>query len=140
MARVISTPTGASAVGPFEPKVLDALRDNLPDSYLVAPNFQLKQQGHSALEYDFVVIAPHALFVIEAKEWYGRLTGDDTEWLINQTPRKCPMWLVDLKCKVLKATLGPVGNQIWVEPLLVFPDGTANQLAGNWYKNALSVT
>jgi len=124
MARVVLTPTGGGLVGPFEPKVFEALRDGLPDSYAVAPNFQLKQQGHSALEYDFVVLAPHAVFVVEAKEWYGRLTGDDTEWLINQTPRKCPLWLVDLKCKVLKSTLGAVGNQLWVEPLLVFPDGT----------------
>jgi serine/threonine protein kinase len=126
-------------VGAFEPKVLEALRSNLPDTYLVAPNFQLKQQAHSALEYDFVVVAPHALFVVEAKEWYGRLTGDDTEWLINQTPRKCPMWLVDLKCKVLKTMLGAVGNQLWVEPLLVFPDGTSNSLGGTWAKNAQSV-
>lgn len=140
MARIIPTPSGGGPMGPFEPKVLEALRDNLPNNYLVAPNFALKQRGHSALEYDFVVIGPHAIFVIEAKEWYGRLTGDDTEWLINQKPRKCPMWLVDLKCKVLKTMLGPVGNQVWVEPLLVFPDGTANNLGGNWYKNAQSLT
>ncbi len=139
MARVIATPTGGGLVGPFEPKVLEALRSNLPNTYAVAPNFQLKEAGRSALEFDFVVLAPHALFVVEAKEWYGRLTGDDTEWLINHTPRKCPLWLVDLKCKVLKGTLGPVGNQIWIEPLLVFPDGTQNALGGNWYRNALSV-
>ena len=49
------------------------------------------------------------------------------------------MWLVDLKCKVLKSMLGPIANQIWVEPLLVFPDGTSNQLRGAWRKNAQSV-
>ena len=37
-----------------------------------------------ALEYDFVVLAPHAVYVLEAKEWYGRLTGDDTEWLTQR--------------------------------------------------------
>ena len=137
---MIATPTGAGPQGPFEPKVLEALREKLPASFVIAPNFQLKQPGRSALEYDFVVLAPHAIFVIEAKEWYGRLTGDDTEWLINQTPRKCPLWLVDLKCKVLKNTLGAVANLIWVEPLLVFPDGTANALGGKWAANAHSVT
>ncbi len=140
MARVVPTPAGGGPVGPFEPKVLAALRDELPDDYLLVPNFLVKQRGQSALEYDFVVVAPHAMFVVEAKEWYGRLTGDDTEWLINQTPRKCPMWLVDLKCKVLKSTLGPIGNSIWVEPLLVFPDGTTNHLGGNWSKSALSLS
>lgn len=140
MARVIATPTGGGPMGAFEPKVLEALRTSLPDTYLVAPNFQIKQHGHPALEYDFVVVAPHALFVVEAKEWYGRLTGDDTEWLINQTPRKCPMWLVDRKCKVLKTMLGAVGGQVWVEPVLVFPDGTANNLGGTWAKSAQSLT
>lgn len=140
MARVVNTPTGGGPMGPFEPKVLETLRSGLPNTYAIAPNFQLKEQGRSAFEYDFVVLAPHALFVIEAKEWYGRLTGDDTEWLINQTPRKCPMWLVDLKCKALKTMLGAVGNQLWIEPLLVFPDGTQNNIGGNWYRNALSVT
>ncbi len=95
MASVITTPTGGGFVGPFEPNVLAALRDGLPNSYAVAANFQLKQHGHSALEYDFIVLAPHAVFVVEAKEWYGRLTGDDTEWLINQNPSEVP----DVACR-----------------------------------------
>lgn len=139
MARVIPTPTSSGPVGPFEPKVLEALRIGLPNSYAIAPNFQLKQGNHPALEYDFVVLAPHAMFAIEAKEWYGRLTGDDTEWLINKTPRKCPMWLVSRKSKVLKTMLGPVGRHVWIEPALVYPDGTANQLGGTWGKSAFSV-
>src|SRR5580700_11420906 len=140
MARIIPTPSGGGPVGPFEPKVLDALRSNLPDTYLIAPNFQLKQQGHSALEYDFVVLAPHALYVVEAKEWYGRLTGDDTEWLLNQTPKRCPLWLVNTKCKVLKTELGALGNEVYVSPALVLPDGTQNHLGGNWASNVRSLT
>jgi serine/threonine protein kinase len=84
-------------------------------------------------------MAPHALYVIEAKEWYGRITGDDTEWLINQTPKKCPLWLVDQKCKVLKTRLGAIGNQLWVEPLLAIPDTTKNYLTGNWGRNVYGV-
>lgn len=140
MARVIGTPSGGGPQGPFEPKVLAALRDNLPDTYFIAANFVLKQPSRQALEYDIIVIAPHSMFVVEAKEWYGRLTGDDTEWLVNQTPKKCPMGLVDLKCKVLKTMLGPLGSQVFVEPLLVFPDGTSNNLGGGWAKSAHSLT
>ena len=107
MARLIHTPTGGGLVGPFEPLVLDTLLLKLfRTTYAVAPNFQLKQRAHEALEYDFTVLAPHAIYVIEAKEWYGRLTGDDTEWLLNQTPKKCPLWLVNSKCKALKTALG----------------------------------
>lgn len=140
MARLIQTPTGGGVVGPFERLVLQALLDKLPNEYSVAPNFQLKQRGHDALEYDFTVIAPHAVYVLEAKEWYGRLSGDDSEWLLNQTPKKCPLWLVNTKSKVLKTELGPVGGQVYVAPALVIPDGTQNLLEGNWASHVTSLT
>ena len=88
MARVIDTPSGGGFVGPFEPRVCDQLKKELPNDYIIIPNFQLKQRDRDAFEYDLVVLAPHALYVIEEKEWYGRLTGDDQEWLLNQTPKK----------------------------------------------------
>lgn len=140
MARLIQTPTGGGLVGTFEPLVLRSLLNKLPDTYAVAPNFQLKQRDREALEYDFTVLAPHAVYVVEAKEWYGRLTGDDTEWLLNQTPRRCPLWLVNTKCKVLKTELGALGNVVYVAPVLVIPDGTENHLGGNWGSHVRSLT
>jgi serine/threonine protein kinase len=140
MARLIQTPSGGGLVGAFEPLVLRALLDRLPDTYAVAPNFQLKQRNHEALEFDFTVLAPHAIYVVEAKEWYGRLTGDDTEWLLNQAPRKCPLWLVNTKCKALKSELGALGNQVYVAPALVIPDGTQNLIGGNWGSHVRSLT
>ncbi len=140
MAKLIQSPTGGGPVGRFEPEVVQALLKGLPDSYAVIPNFSLKQRGHSALEYDVVVLAPHAIYVVEAKEWYGRLTGDDTEWLINKKPKKCPMWLLDMKCKVFKSELGAIGGQVWVDPVLVIPNGTKNHIGGNWYRNVQSLT
>ena len=132
MARLIHSPMGSGPQGPFEQKLIEALVGGLPDDYRVLPNFSIKQQGQPSLEYDAVVFAPHAVFVVEAKEWYGRLTGDDTEWLLNQQPKKCPLWLVDLKCKVLKSRFGALGNKVWVDPLFVVPDGIHNLLTGNW--------
>ena len=133
MARVIYTPSGGDGpVGPFERDVLETLRKALPRTWGLAPNFQLKQRGHDALEYDIVLLASHALFVIEAKEWYGRLTGDDQEWLLNHTPKRCPMWTVNHKCKVLKTELGALASNAHVAPVLVVPDGTAIQLGGSW--------
>ncbi len=140
MARLIHTPTGSGQVGAFEGLVLDTLLQKLPDTYAVAPNFQLKQKGREALEYDFTVLTPHAIYVVEAKEWYGRLTGDDSEWLLNQTPKKCPLWLVNSKCKVLKTELGALGNQVYVSPALVIPDGTQNLLGGSWASHVQSLT
>ncbi|MEO7033747.1 MAG: nuclease-related domain-containing protein [Polyangiaceae bacterium] len=140
MARLIQTPTGGGLIGPFEPLVLHALLEKLPETYAVAANFQLKQRNHEALEFDFTVLAPHAIYVVEAKEWYGRLTGDDTEWLLNQAPRKCPLWLVNTKCKALKSELGALGNQTYVSPVLVIPDGTQNLIGGNWGSHVRSLS
>jgi serine/threonine protein kinase len=133
MARVIYTPSGGDGpVGPFEALVLETLRTALPRAWGLAPNFQLKQRGHDALEYDIVVLAKHALFVIEAKEWYGRLSGDDQEWLLNHTPKRCPMWTVNHKCKVLKTELGALASHAAVVPVMVVPDGTAVHIGGSW--------
>ncbi|WP_280153257.1 serine/threonine protein kinase [Piscinibacter sp. XHJ-5] len=133
MARIIYTPSGGDGpVGPFERDVLEVLRKALPRTWGLAPNFQLKQRGQDALEYDIVLLAAHALFVIEAKEWYGRLSGDDQEWLLNHTPKRCPMWTVNHKCKVLKTELGALASHAHVAPVLVVPDGTALHVGGSW--------
>lgn len=133
MARVIYTPSGGDGpVGPFEGLVQESLRKALPRAWGLAPNFQLKQRGHDALEYDIVLLTGHALFVIEAKEWYGRITGDDQEWLLNHTPKRCPMWTVNHKCKVLKTELGALASHAAVIPVMVVPDGTAIHVGGSW--------
>jgi serine/threonine protein kinase len=141
MARVIYTPSGGDGpVGHFEPQVLEALRLALPRTWGLAPNFQLKQRGHDALEYDIVLLAAHAIFVIEAKEWYGRLTGDDQEWLLNHTPKRCPMWTVNHKCKVLKTELGALASHVQVSPVLVVPDGTAIHIGGSWKSSVVNLS
>jgi len=140
MAELIDSPTGSGPQGEFERKLVDNLRRGLPASYKLIPNFSIKQSGHPSLEYDVVVLAPHAIYVVEAKEWYGRLTGDDTEWMINSTPKKCPLWLANSKCKVLKSRIGPLTPEPWYEPILVIPDGGQIHVAGDWAYHAQTVT
>ena len=133
MAQLIPSPQGSGPQGEFERKVVQTLVRELPPPFKVLPNFKIKQAGHPALEYDVALMTPHAVFVLEAKEWYGRLTGDDTEWLINSTPKRCPLWLVDTKCKVLRSKVGLHGMNIRFEPLLVVPDERCQiQLDGEW--------
>lgn len=140
MARVIYTPSGGGGpVGPFEALVLETLRLALPRAWGLAPNFQIKQRGHNALEYDIVVLAGHALFVIEAKEWYGRLSGDDQEWLLNHTPRRCPMGLVNHKAQVLKTELGALASHTAVEPVFVVPDNTTILVGGGWKDSVVNL-
>src|SRR5262249_10903701 len=44
------------------------------------------------------------------------------------------------KCKVLKTELGALGNQVYVSPALVIPDGTQNLLGGSWASHVQSLT
>src|SRR5262249_15622732 len=112
----------------------------LPGDFAIIPNFQIKQRDGGAFEFDLVILAPHAIFVVEEKEWYGRLTGDDQEWLLNQTPKKCPLWLTNTKCKVLKSELKALGNHIYVAPLLIVPDTTQIHVGGNWKGHVISLS
>ncbi|MGH9895390.1 MAG: NERD domain-containing protein kinase family protein, partial [bacterium] len=139
MAELIHSPTGVGPVNAFEQQLVQHLVAALPSGYAVLPNFALRDQQGRAYEYDAVILAPHALYVLEAKTWYGRLTGDDTEWLLNGKPRKCPLWLADQKGKVLKGRTG-MSYGLWVEPLLVVPDGIVNELAGNWERSLVSLS
>lgn len=140
MATLIHSPTSGELQGPFERTVVQALLDNLPNSFLVVHNVQLKPRGQNAIEIDFLLLAPHALYVIEAKEWYGRLSGDDTEWLLNHTAKKPPLWLTNAKCRVLVTELGALGQHVHVTPLLVLPDGIQNHLGGNWASHVCALT
>lgn len=139
MARLIHSPTGSGPQGPFEPQVVETLRKALPDDYLLLPNFSLKEQRRPALEYDLVVLAPHAIYVVEAKEWYGKLTGDDQEWLLNGVAKKCPMWLVEQKAKVLKGRLGAPVSHVWFEAMLVVPPSLQLLLGGSWAWNVMAL-
>lgn len=132
MARLISPPSGGGPVNDFERAVVERLQKELPDGYVLIPNFQLKQKGHEALEYDVVVLAPHGVCVVEAKAWFGKLVGDDNDLELNGKPKKHPLWLTNTKCKVLKSELGPLGNLVRVEPLLVLPEKVTILMGGNW--------
>lgn len=134
MARLIPAPPGSSSPNDFEQLVVETLIKRLPDSYQLLPNFVIKPASNPhAFELDIVVLAPHALYVVECKNWIGKITGDDTEWRINDRIAKpWPMNLTDQKCKVLKTYLGPTARNIEVAAVLVIPNGSAVLVGGGW--------
>ena len=140
MARLIEPPHGSGSVGPFERLVIDKLLRDLPDEYLLLSNFVIKESGRYGLEIDLVVLAPHAIYVIEAKEWYGRVSGDDTEWLLNGRPRRCLLEQVNHKAMVLKKKVGPYAQQHRFIELLIVPDKCANLLHGEWAVHLLGLS
>lgn len=129
----IKTVPGSSPVNEGERKVIEHLKANLPQTYTIIPNFQIIQRGHPPLEYDAVVIAPHAVYAIEIKDWHGTIDGDDHEWALNGEIRKSPYKTTNLKGQVLKSELEKrVTSRPWVQAvIIVVDDRTTLKLRGN---------
>jgi serine/threonine protein kinase len=140
MACIILSPPGGTPPNKFEQLVLETYQKRLPRSYQLLPNFILKQGIRNAYEMDILVLAPHAIYVVECKEWYGQLTGDDWEWLLNDRHAfGKPMDLTEIKSKVLKSFLGGIARQVKVSPIYVVPDATRIQITGGWQQHCLTL-
>lgn len=71
MARLVKL----GKLKPGEDILAEHLRESLSDDYLVLTSFDIGR------EVDVAVLAPQALFVLEAKYWEGRIQGSDNgEW------------------------------------------------------------
>lgn len=92
-----------------EQRLQTYLQMRLPDDYIVVPNVNLAITGPNHVmkywEYDVIVIAPHAIFHIENKDWAGNLTGDDYAWFVNGQERKNPHETAGLKSRILAGKL-----------------------------------
>lgn len=118
MAQLITLPGGDAPVNEGERRAVAALVERLPDSYMIVPNAEIADQGGQRFEYDIIVIAPHAVYVVEVKDWNGQILGDDREWLVNGNTRKAPLGLANRKAKILKTRLTsavPALARVWVE-------------------------
>lgn len=121
MARLIEL-AGGGPVNEGERVVVQALLQGLPDDYVVAPNVEIADGRGQRLEYDVVVGAPHAVYVVETKALLGSVVGDDREWVVNGSTRPAPIRITAHKARVLKSFLTaerPVLRSCWVEPAVV---------------------
>jgi hypothetical protein len=82
MAKLIQLP-GGGPVNDGERLVVAALVRELPDRYAVVPNIDVAAGNGQRLEYDVIVAAPHAVYVVETKAWLGEIVGDDRVWLVS---------------------------------------------------------
>ena len=110
MAQLIRTIYDKGEVNEGETRLLAFLEKNLPDTYLVVPNVELphtnpRNRAVEVLEYDCLVVAPHAIYHLENKDWNGYLTGDDREWFLNGRPKGNPLRTCAYKTKVLASKL-----------------------------------
>ena len=93
-----------------EKRLIDFLKERLPDDYYIVPNGEYAIKSPQGMvnywEYDCIVVAPHAIYHIENKDWGGNLIGDDFAWFINGVERTNPYKGATLKSKLLAGKLG----------------------------------
>ena len=108
MAKIYK-PTYSEVVNAGEQRLIDFLEVKLPDNYAVICNGEYAQQGRNGVvqyfEYDCIVVAPHAIFHLENKDWGGKLEGNDDFWYVNDSERKNPLKTAQLKGRILKSKL-----------------------------------
>lgn len=87
MAKICNPTHGTGPVNAGEDRLLKRLEVQLPDNYYIVPNGEYAHKNPQGMvqfwEYDCIVIAPHAIYHIENKDWAGQLYGDDFQWTIN---------------------------------------------------------
>ncbi|MBP1615434.1 MAG: serine/threonine protein kinase [Bacteroidetes bacterium] len=138
MAKLIQTKHGAGAVNAGEERLLKFLEVKLPDNYYIVSNVEFANvtpQGQvQYLEYDCIVITPHALYHIENKDWSGRLEGDDTTWYLNDSEKPNPLKTVRFKTSVLASKLklhNPSWSSAWIVSMLTLSHPRQNK-KGLW--------
>lgn len=110
-----------------EKRTLECLKE-LPGEYTVFTNVKV----HEHMEVDAVVAGPNGVFVIETKNYKGRLAGREQNrmWLLHKTGRRggeytrqVPNPLIQLKKNIfiLSKYLKMQESPAWVEGCVVFP-------------------
>ncbi|MBC9795416.1 methylation-associated defense system protein kinase MAD6 [Sinomicrobium weinanense] len=110
MAKIIKPPYFESVVNVGEKRLLDYLEVNLPDSYYLVPNVEIastnpRNNRTQYWEYDLIVVAPHAIYNIENKDWKGRIEGDDNYWYLNDRQKPNPLKTGRQKTAILASKL-----------------------------------
>lgn len=91
-----------------EKRLQNFLINNLPDNYYVVPNLNLASTSRHVTkywEYDVIVVAPHAVYHIENKDWGGNLEGDDYAWFRSGQEVANPHKTANLKSWVLASKI-----------------------------------
>ena len=125
MAKMIVVP-GARPANQDEALVVNYLKEHLPDTYTLIPNIEIVERGRPAFEYDVIVVAPHAIFVVETKGWRGGIRGDDHTWLVAGGHRRNNPWpTANNKARVLRSQIKhrqPACGRFWVEAIIAIAD------------------
>ncbi|NUN14841.1 MAG: protein kinase [Myxococcales bacterium] len=103
-----------------ERQAIHFLVEGLPDSYIVVGNPWIVERTGVIYEIDALVIAPHAIYVIEIKSYRGRIEGTDTNWYLPQ-PIASPLRKIRVCAQVLNSRLrheNYEAGRVWVQELV----------------------
>ncbi|MGK3994421.1 protein kinase domain-containing protein [Sorangium sp. So ce1024] len=75
-----------------ERQALRYLVDGLPEDYLVYGNPWLVERSGAIYRIDALVVAPHALYVVEIESYSGAVSGNDNDWYVP-APIRSPLKL-----------------------------------------------
>lgn len=109
MAKICTPKFSGGPVNAGEERLLKFLEVKLPDSYFIIPNGEypsMNAQGAVQYwEYDCIVVAPHAIYNIENKDYKGRLEANDDCWYCNDVEKPNPIKSATFKGKLLASYL-----------------------------------
>lgn len=92
-----------------EKRMLDFLEMRLPEDYIIVPNCNFAITGANHVmkywEFDCIVLAPHAVFHIENKDWAGNLEGDDWAWFRSGQEVANPHKTAGYKSRILASKI-----------------------------------
>jgi len=82
------------------------LREQLPNDYIVFHNLETVSPAGFVYQIDMLVIAPHAVYVIEEKNYSGHIRGNMREWLtFNGAVFPSPILSINRKAKVVASQI-----------------------------------
>lgn len=119
-----------------EKQLVQFLMNELPDDYHIYCNFEIPSGRGMFVEYDVVVIAPHAIYVIEDKYWHGKIIGNEFNiFLSSGESRKNPYQQATRQAKILSSYLAKKNSSLkyfWVEQIVHFSgDNVVIDIQGN---------
>ena len=123
MARVrnIGLPVNDS-----ERKGIAYLARELPANQVLLTNLELPTRNGFAYEYDIIVIADYAVYVLELKGYRGVIKGNALEWELSAgSIVKSPIPLLTTKAKIVTTRITTSSRSlwnVWVRPMVVLTD------------------
>lgn len=96
------------------------LVEGLDENFAVYTNPWIVDRNGAIYEVDAVVVAEHAIFVVEMKAYRGRVTGNDHDWYVPE-PIRSPLKLNRKTAQILSSAIkrqSAAAGRAWVDHLV----------------------